>query len=129
MGTDRIKCVREIRRVVGAKAKLSPDCRSSGQGIQKRGLNQSVFPVSALGPGIREEHEDAGQQTITGQGLDQKPGLCLHPSNIRAAGPGSFTLGPLEAIRNQINAHAKLIWMRLGIGSQKMAVPTADFQG
>ena len=117
-----------IRFVVGAKKQVGalpcPFC----QQVQKFHLQEPVFMMPALGPGIREKDKYARKSDRAWERFQQQAGFGLHEGEIGEARAMGLFLRPVDAIRQNINSQAMLLGMGLGIGRQKVTVAAADLE-
>lgn len=107
-----------------------------------------MFPVAALGPRIGEQHENPAQAEGTRpgrapridvrhpgcrresrEGIQEERGLGLDEEKILQVGPLCLPPCPLDPIGEKIDADAKFVRVRGGVGVEVMAVPATDLQG
>jgi len=119
--------LREIVAVVGAKIEARPLPRPRRKRIEERWLQQTVFVMAALGPGIGEKNDDRAKRGASWQRGEKVVRLGMEKMEVGQLGTIAFARGAGDALANEIDADAQFAGMCRRIGSEKMSVATADF--
>ncbi len=134
MSGDDFERVGKIVRMIGAKMQRGAGRGERVEGVEQAGLQHAVLPVAALRPWIGEQHKHARQPRRGGAGqvgerAEKQRGLRLHEEEVGEFGAAGLALGALDAVADQVDAHAKLLRMRGRVGVQVVAVAAAELQG
>jgi hypothetical protein len=114
-----------IRLVIRSEIEIGAGLGSFRHFGKKFGLNHTVLMVPPFRPGIREKNED-GAELRAGRHHGEEV-LCVgtHEVQVCETGPLALPVGTDDAVRSDIYANAGLLWMRLCVGCEKVAVAAA----
>jgi hypothetical protein len=118
----------EIMGVVGAETQIGSSRGASCDCLQKIGLHEPVFVMTAFRPRIGKQHEDSLEDNLRRKCGDKLSGFGFEENEIGELGAIAFARGPFHAVAEQIEANAKLFWMRRRVIGEKMPMSRADFE-
>jgi hypothetical protein len=117
----------EIPAMVRAEVEPSALPCPAGDGREEIGLQDAVFVVALLGPGIRKEHPDLLKRDACRQGVEKLQGIGAHKVAVgEPAAPGLFQ-GADNPFAAQIDADTEPIGKLGRITLQKVTVAAPDF--
>ena len=115
----------EIRLVVGPKKEPRPLPCAARDDFEKIRLKQAIFVMPAFWPRIREENINIGQRRAWREAIHEVASLGVNEVEIGEFRPISLPEGPRDAFPADVEAEAKLIWVRGGIRGEKMTMAAA----
>ncbi len=129
MAPEDIRGGGEVVPMICPEAEHGSGLGFGSQPAEKLRLDQAMFPMAALGPGVGKEHEDVRTDSGIGRKrLQQERGLGVNPRDVLQLQALALPFRPLKTVRQHVHAQTELGWMIRGVGGQKVSVPATDLQ-
>jgi len=129
VAVDRRQSFLEVGFVVSSKIQGGSGRSAPREDFEKGGLDQTVLPMAALGPGIGEEDKDLRKRHAVRQYGHKITGIRMQKGEIGQTGPVTLAQPPANPVAHDVDAHAEAVGMGRRIRREKVAVPGANFEG
>ena len=115
----------EIGGIVRAEAQIGSGFCAFGECLEKAGLHDPIFVMTALRPWIRKKDKDTLENNLRWKCGDAFCGFGFEENEIGQLGAVAFAHSAFHSITNEIDANAKLCRMRCGVICKEMSVTGA----
>ena len=102
----------EVIRVIGAEVQVSAGDGALGEEVEAGGLDEAVLVVLLLRPRIRVEDEDLAEYDRGRERFEELRRLGFQEDDVVEFAQRLLAHGAFDAVRDQVDAHAKFAWMR-----------------